>query len=53
YNIQAAALDPPRPQLSWKDITEYSFLGDFLGEFDLLCHSHTDICELDWTKPAH
>lgn len=67
YNVQAAALDPPRPQLSWKDITEYSFLGEFdfmlsysdttehsfLGEFDLLRHSRTDIRELDWTKPAH
>ncbi|KAG2364996.1 hypothetical protein BDR07DRAFT_1278332, partial [Suillus spraguei] len=48
YNVQAAALDPLHLQLSWKDITEYSFLG----EFDLLRHSHTDIHELDWTKPA-
>lgn len=49
YNVQAAALDPPRLQLSWKNITEYSFLG----EFDLLRHSRADIRELDWTKPAH
>lgn len=49
YNTQAAALNPPRPKLSWKDIAEYSFLG----EFDLLRHSRTDIRELDWTKPAH
>ncbi|KAG1811935.1 hypothetical protein EV424DRAFT_1327328, partial [Suillus variegatus] len=49
YNTQAAALNPPRPKLSWKDIGEYSFLG----EFDLLCHSCTDIRELDWMKPAH
>ncbi|KAG1894971.1 uncharacterized protein F5891DRAFT_1130758 [Suillus fuscotomentosus] len=49
YNTQAAALNPPHPKLSWKDIAEYSFLG----EFDLLCHSRTDIWELDWTKPAH
>ncbi|KAG0706446.1 hypothetical protein DFH29DRAFT_872226 [Suillus ampliporus] len=49
YNVQAAALDPPRPQLSWKNITEYSFLG----KFDLLRHSRTDIRELDWMKPAH
>ncbi|KAG1744784.1 hypothetical protein EDB19DRAFT_1826928 [Suillus lakei] len=49
YNVQAAALDPPRPQLSWKNITEYSFLG----KFDLLHHSRADIRELDWTKPAH
>ncbi|KAG2126851.1 uncharacterized protein EDB93DRAFT_1058871, partial [Suillus bovinus] len=49
YNVQAAGLDPLRPQLSWKDITEYSFLG----EFYLLHHSRTDIRNLDWTKPAH
>ncbi|KAG2338066.1 hypothetical protein BDR05DRAFT_894215, partial [Suillus weaverae] len=49
YNTQAAALNPPRPKLSWKDIAEYSFLG----EFDLLRHSCTDIQVLDWTKPAY
>jgi hypothetical protein len=49
YNVQAAKLNPPRPQLSWKDITEYSFLG----EFDLLRQSRTDIRELNWAKPAH
>ncbi|KAG2342723.1 hypothetical protein BDR05DRAFT_868793, partial [Suillus weaverae] len=49
YNTQAVALNPPRPKLSWKDIAEYSFLG----EFDLLRHSHTDVREQDWTKPAH
>ncbi|KAG2033054.1 hypothetical protein BDR03DRAFT_935779 [Suillus americanus] len=49
YNMQAAALVPPHPQLIWKDIVEYSFLG----EFDLLCQSHSDIRTLDWTKPAH
>ncbi|KAG1735689.1 uncharacterized protein EDB91DRAFT_1056167 [Suillus paluster] len=49
YNTQAAALNLPCPKLSWKNIAEYSFLG----EFNLLCHSRTDICKLDWTKPAH
>ncbi|KAG1735556.1 hypothetical protein EDB19DRAFT_1638357, partial [Suillus lakei] len=54
YNVQAAALDPPHPavfdfMLSYSDTTEHSFLG----EFDLLHHSCTDIRELDWTKPAH
>ncbi|KAG2336948.1 hypothetical protein BDR05DRAFT_895987, partial [Suillus weaverae] len=49
YNVQAAALTPPHLSLSWKDITEYTFLG----EFDLLCQSHADIHELDWAKPAH
>jgi exonuclease VII small subunit len=32
YNVQAAKLTPPRPSLSWKEIVDYSFLG----EFDLL-----------------
>ncbi|KAG2108917.1 uncharacterized protein F5147DRAFT_576440, partial [Suillus discolor] len=49
YNTQAAALVPPRLTLAWKDIVEYSFLG----EFDLLWHSRTDIHDNDWTAPAH
>ncbi|KAG1763988.1 hypothetical protein EV702DRAFT_1051527 [Suillus placidus] len=49
YNIQAIALNPPCPKISWKDIADYSFLG----EFDLLCHSRNDIRTDDWAKPAH
>ncbi|KAG2741541.1 hypothetical protein P692DRAFT_20880086 [Suillus brevipes Sb2] len=49
YNIQAVALNPPCPKISWKDIADYSFIG----EFDLLRHSRTDIRTNDWTKPAH
>ncbi|KAG1771089.1 hypothetical protein EV702DRAFT_1181517 [Suillus placidus] len=49
YNLQAAALDPPWPRLLWKDIADYSFLG----EFDLLRYSRTDIREVDWSKPAY
>jgi len=48
YNTQATALNPPRPPISWKDIAEYSFHG----EFDLLCHSHADVQDNDWAKPA-
>ncbi|KAI6013405.1 hypothetical protein BKA83DRAFT_4063389, partial [Pisolithus microcarpus] len=48
YNTQAAALNPPCPPISWKDIAEYSFLG----EFDLLCHSRADVRDNDWAKPA-
>ncbi|KAG1750862.1 hypothetical protein EDB19DRAFT_1893370 [Suillus lakei] len=40
YNTQAAALNPPH-------------LKFFLGEFDLLHYSRTDIREADWTKPAY
>lgn len=49
YNIQAVALNPPRPKISWKDIVDYSFLG----EFDLLRHSRGDIRTNDWAKPGH
>ena len=48
YNTQAAALNPPRPSVSWKDIAEYSFLV----EFDLLRHSRADVRDNDWAKPA-
>ncbi|KAI6010143.1 hypothetical protein BKA83DRAFT_4467612 [Pisolithus microcarpus] len=48
YNTQAAALNPPRPPISWKDIAEYSFLG----EFDLLRHCRADVRDNNWAKPA-
>ncbi|KIK13947.1 hypothetical protein PISMIDRAFT_117935 [Pisolithus microcarpus 441] len=48
YNMQAAALNPPHPPISWKDIAEYSFLG----EFNLLCHCHADVQDNNWAKPA-
>ena len=48
YNTQAALLDPPRPGLSWADIVNYSFIG----EFDLLRHLHQDIRSAPWAKPA-
>ncbi|KAG1896068.1 uncharacterized protein F5891DRAFT_897396, partial [Suillus fuscotomentosus] len=49
YNIQAASLIPLRQTITWKDIAEYSFLG----EFDLLRDSRTDIQDKDWARPAH
>ncbi|KAG2112649.1 uncharacterized protein F5147DRAFT_572290 [Suillus discolor] len=39
YNTQAVALKPPQPKISWKDIADYGFLG----EFDLLRYSCNDI----------
>ncbi|KIK21692.1 hypothetical protein PISMIDRAFT_103613, partial [Pisolithus microcarpus 441] len=48
YNFQAGRLDPLRPPISWKDITQYSFLG----EFNLLQHAQDDIREHMWAKPA-
>ncbi|KAG1827855.1 hypothetical protein DFJ58DRAFT_672461, partial [Suillus subalutaceus] len=49
YNVQAFTLNPPRQKISWKDIADYSFLG----EFDLLHNSRTDIRNSDWVTPAH
>jgi len=48
YNAQAAMLNPPRPPVLWKDITQYTFLG----EFDLLRHTWDDVRERIWAKPA-
>ncbi|KAI5996379.1 hypothetical protein EDD15DRAFT_2387353 [Pisolithus albus] len=48
YNVQAGRLDPPRSPISWKDIAQYSFLG----EFDLLRHAQDDVRERTWAKPA-
>ncbi|KAG6372115.1 hypothetical protein JVT61DRAFT_8829 [Boletus reticuloceps] len=48
YNTLAATISPPRPSVSWKDITKYTFLG----EFDILCHSRVDIRDREWAKPA-
>jgi len=48
YNQQAAKLKPPRPSLSWKQIIDYSFLR----EFDILCHSRSDVRTEDWAKPG-
>ncbi|KAG1831401.1 hypothetical protein EV424DRAFT_1470127 [Suillus variegatus] len=49
YNIQASALNPPHEKISWKDITNYSFLG----EFDLLWHSCSNVQKETWAKPAY
>ncbi|KAF8123536.1 hypothetical protein EV363DRAFT_1075379, partial [Boletus edulis] len=48
YNTQAARLVPPRPSVSWKDIVQYTSLG----EFDLLQHTQDDIRDRYWAKPA-
>ncbi|KIK35769.1 hypothetical protein CY34DRAFT_26541 [Suillus luteus UH-Slu-Lm8-n1] len=49
YNTQATSLIPPRPKIVWKDIADYTFLG----EFDLLRDSRADIQDKDWARPAH
>jgi hypothetical protein len=49
YNKQATGLNPPRPTLTWKEIADYSFLG----EFDLLRNSRTDVRQEQWSQPAY
>ncbi|KIK81078.1 hypothetical protein PAXRUDRAFT_35990 [Paxillus rubicundulus Ve08.2h10] len=39
---------PPHASVSWKEITNYTFLG----EFYLLCHSCTHIQDCQWSEPA-
>ena len=46
--MAAAAVSPPRPNLSWNDVVEYAFLTDF----DLLRDSRQDVHDCPWTKPA-
>lgn len=48
YNLAAASLHPPRPQLSWDVVVEYAFLADF----DLLSDTRQDIRERPWAAPA-
>ncbi|KAF8220090.1 hypothetical protein L208DRAFT_1335776, partial [Tricholoma matsutake] len=48
YNTQAAKLNPPHPALTWKEIVNYSFIG----EFDALQHAQADIRDRPWTHTA-
>jgi len=47
YNTEAQKLRPPQPKLTWNEIVDYSFLG----EFDLLRHACTDIHTELWANP--
>ena len=49
YNRRAAALRPPRPQLSLDEV----MAAVSLAELDLLRYTRTDIREEDWAKPAN
>jgi hypothetical protein len=48
YNAAAAALAPPRTELSWEQIVDYVFLADF----DLLREGRDDIRGELWAQPA-
>jgi hypothetical protein len=49
YNTQVAKLTPPRPPLSWKEIVDYSFLG----EFDVLWYSRNNVNNQPWAQVLH
>ena len=46
--MQAAKLDPPCPPLSWKEIVDYTFIG----EFDTLRHSQSEVRSQPWAQTA-
>ena len=48
YNQAAAVLDPPRPELPWAVVAEYTFIA----EFDLLKLSRCDIRKEPWAVPT-
>ncbi|KAF8235935.1 hypothetical protein L208DRAFT_1023498, partial [Tricholoma matsutake] len=49
YNKLAPLQKPPRPVLEYSDMASYSWLG----EFDLLKHSHTDTMHKPWSVPGN
>lgn len=48
YNVAAAKLTPPRPQLSWASVLKAVTVADF----DLLRDTRSDIRSLPWTEPS-
>ncbi|KAF9046183.1 hypothetical protein BJ165DRAFT_1345868, partial [Panaeolus papilionaceus] len=48
YNAAAAALNPPRQELTWEEVVDYAFLADF----DLLRDCRQDIRQRPWATPA-
>ncbi|KAI6028091.1 hypothetical protein EDC04DRAFT_2869158 [Pisolithus marmoratus] len=49
FNTAAHACSPPRRQLMFKEVVEYTFLTDF----NLLCNAtHEDISQCPWASPA-
>ena len=49
YNELAPQQNPSRPILQYSDVASYSWLGDF----DLLKYSHSNITRKPWTVPAN
>ena len=49
YNEQADKMCPKRPKVTWKEIADYTFLG----EFNLLLHCEDDVQKADWAQPQN
>jgi hypothetical protein len=49
YNEQALLLDPPAPAVDWREIAEYTFIG----EFDILRIARSDVRKERWTQKAN
>ncbi len=47
YNVAAATLTPPCPELNWDAVSHFSFLE----EFSLLQDTHNDIRSKKWAQP--
>ncbi|KAJ7910379.1 hypothetical protein B0H13DRAFT_1615716 [Mycena leptocephala] len=48
YNAAAAALDPPRGTLSWSEVIDFTFLGDF----DILRDPEGNAALQPWVTPG-
>ena len=48
YNTAAAQLNPPRPSISWENVSHINFLE----EFNLLHNTRQDIRDKQWSQPA-
>jgi hypothetical protein len=48
YNAAAAQLDPPRPSISWEQVSHINFLE----EFNLLNNTQQDIRDKQWSQPG-
>lgn len=49
YNAAARALDPPRPTLSFKELTDYAYLANF----DILKYSEHGAQGAEWSEPVN
>ncbi|EUC65967.1 hypothetical protein RSOL_504150 [Rhizoctonia solani AG-3 Rhs1AP] len=49
YNNAACRIDPPRPQIDFKELSEYAYLADF----DLLKFSEHGVRDAAWSQPTN